>query len=514
MTDHTYRPSSRVHGGVGLALVACLTACSTVTGSDGSSGPVPRAAHTRAAPAPRDTGQTDGATGAPTTRPPAEASSNPTVRTAEDRLSTFALDVDNAAYTRSRRMITAGVRPSPSDVRTEEFVNNFPQDYAPPSEGIDVRMDGTAVPWLPERSRVLRVGVQSAAVDQAKRPDADLTFVIDVSGSMAEENKLPAVQQALRTLTQALRPTDTVTIVVYSDRTRTVLQRTPAREARTIIGVIDDLRTEGSTNAEAGLKRGYDEASKHAQAGRLNRVVLLSDGVANVGNTGPDAILRTIGDAARRQIDLVTVGFGDGYNDPLMERLADRGNGFYAYCDTAKEASRLFRENLTGTLVVTGRDAKAQVEFDPAQVESYRLLGYENRDVADGDFRNDKVDGGEVGSGNSVTALYQVDLAPGADPSRPLARSTVRYLHPDTRESVERTAAVRPADLSPSVSQAPVRLQQDVVVAAFSESLRGGPWAAVRTRQQVADDAAALAARRPDPELAELADLTRRVKRL
>ncbi|GAB3713921.1 VWA domain-containing protein [Mariniluteicoccus flavus] len=401
--------------------------------------------------------------------------------------------------------------PSPGDVRTEEFVNAFDQDYAPPAQGIDVRMDGTAVPWLPERSRVVRVGVQSSVVDQRARPDANLTFVIDVSGSMADDNKLPAVKEALHTLTKALRPTDTVTIVVYSDKTRTVLKRTPAAQASAITGAIDDLVTEGSTNAEAGLKRGYEEAQKSYQQGKLNRVVLLSDGVANVGNTGPEAMLRTIGDAARRQIDLVTVGFGDPFNDPLMEQLANRGNGFYAYCDSAAEATRLFRENLTGTLVVTGRDAKAQVEFDPAQVASYRLLGYENRDVADGDFRNDKVDGGEVGSGHAVTALYEIDLAPDADAALPLGRATVRYLHPETREPVERTASVRPGDLAASPDRAPVRLHQDIAVATFSESLRGGPWARLRTPHQVAEDAKAVAVRTPDPRVAELVELTGRV---
>ncbi|GAB3624440.1 VWA domain-containing protein [Mariniluteicoccus endophyticus] len=506
---HRSSPWRRLLAGVAaLGLVAGLGACAGNAKSSygGQSEPAVRQTgvaapdarpmdHTSPGPSPQST----------------PAVSNPVTETAEDPQSTFALDVDTGSWTRTRGRVRGGNRPSPQEVRTEEFINAFPQDYQPPAEGIDVRMDGTAVPWLPQDSRVVRVGVQSAVVDQSKRPDANLTFVIDVSGSMAGEDKLSAAQEALRTLTRSLRPTDSVTIVVYGSNSKTVLKKTPVSKTSVILGAIDDLKIDGSTNAEEGLKRGYDEAMKNREDGKLNRVVLLSDGVANVGKTGPEAILQTIGKAAQKKVDLVTVGFGGDFNDHLMEQLADKGNGFFAYVDNADEASRLFRENLTGTLVTTGRDAKAQVNFDPAQVKSYRLLGYENRAVDDKDFRNDKVDGGEVGSGHSTTALYEVKLAPGADQAKPLGRATVRYLHPDTREATERTATLTPGALSASLEAAPLRLQQDVVVASLSESLRGGPWGEIRTRAQIAADAEALAVKVKDTPTADLADVSRRL---
>lgn len=447
----------------------------------------------------------------PTYSPSPEAvNQNPYVNPAEDRLSTFATDVDTASWSRTRAVAKSGTRPSASEVRTEEFVNAFNQGYAPPAEGIDVRMDGTKVPWLEnQRSSIMRVGVQSMVMDQSKRPNANLTFVIDISGSMSMDNRLGAVKASLNTLVGSLRPDDEVTIVVYSDRTRVALPATKVAHAGQIRGVIEDLRTEGSTNAEAGLKLGYEEAMKNRKDNELNRVILLSDGVANVGNTGPEAILETIGEASQKKVDLVTVGFGmDNYNDRLMEQLADKGNGFYAYVDSRREAERLFRENLTGTLVVAGRDAKIQVDFDPEQVESYRLLGYENRDVADSDFRNDKVDGGEIGSGHAVTALYEVKLKSDASAGRPFAKATLRYLPgAGEGEAVERTASLKPSELAGTPEQAKPHLQRDVVVASLSESLRGGPLGKARTPQEIARDAEAVQSRLNEPESQQLAEV-------
>lgn len=448
----------------------------------------------------------------PTTGP---VDQNPEVDTREDNKSTFALDVDTGSFTRTRAQLNAGNRPAPDEVRTEEFVNYLNQGYAPPPDGLNVHLDGTAVPWLEsEDTRVIRVGVQSAVVDQAARPRAHLTFVIDISGSMRGPDRLDLVKASLQQLVDSLRPDDTVAIVVYSDNTRVVLPQTEARYASRIKGVVEDLDTEGSTNAEAGLKLGYRTALKSRKDGELNRVVLLSDGVANVGQTGPEAILDTIGKASQQQVDLVTVGFGLGtYNDRLMEQLADQGNGFHAYVDNESEARRIFTQNLTGTLVVTARDAKAQVEFDPDQVASYRLLGYENRDVADDDFRNDQVDGGEVGAGHSATAIYEIRLRPGAVPVRPMVRATVRYLHPETREPIERQAELFGFMLAPSPEAADPYLQASIAAAGLAEGFRGGPWAGHRTFSHTAADAAAAARRTDDDsvrELAEVADLATR----
>ena len=512
---HPIRPA-RLSRRLPLVIAASLTAAVFATGCTGTAS---RTAGGEAAPI---SVATQGAGDArepgvpvdPTRRP---VDQNPTVDTREDSRSTFALDVDTGSFTRTRAQLNAGMRPTPAEVRTEEFVNYLNQGYRPPADGLGVQIDGTAVPWLeaPD-TRVVRVGVQSAVVDQASRPRAHLTFVIDVSGSMQGADKLDLVKTSLNQLVGSLRPDDTVAIVVYSDRTRMVLDPTEVRHSGRITGAIDDLQTEGSTNAEAGLKLGYESALKHRKEGDLNRVVLLSDGVANVGNTGPEAILDTIGKAAQQKVDLVTVGFGLGsYNDRLMEQLADKGNGFHAYIDNENEARRVFAQNLTGTLVVTARDAKAQVEFDPDQVATYRLLGYENRDVADEDFRNDQVDGGELGAGHSATALYEITLRPGAAPTKPLAIATVRYLHPDTGAAVERRAELMGFAMAPSPDRADPYLAASVAAAALSEEFRGGPWSEHRTHPQIAVDAAAAARRTNDQsvrDLAEIADLATRVQ--
>lgn len=482
-------------------------------GTQGATG-VTEAGHGGAPPAPPVTvDRREPAPPLPPDRSPVDQ--NPTVDTREDNKSTFALDVDTGSFTRARAQLTAGSRPAPREVRTEEFVNYLNQGYAPPRDGLNVHLDGTSVPWLESRdTRVIRVGVQSAVVDQATRPRAHLTFVIDISGSMQGPERLDLVKTSLHQLVDSLRPDDTVAIVVYSDNTRVVLDRTEARHAQRITGVVDDLGSEGSTNVEAGLELGYATALKNRVDGELNRVVLLSDGVANVGNTGPEAILDTIGKAAQQQVDLVTVGFGLGsYNDELMEQLADRGNGFHAYVDNENEARRIFTQNLTGTLVVTARDAKAQIEFDREQVATYRLLGYENRDVADDDFRKDDVDGGELGAGHSATAIYEIRVRPGAALVRPMVTATVRYLHPDTREPIERRAELMGSLLAPNPEVADPHLHASIAAASLSEKFRGGPWSEHRTFSQIAVDAAAAARRTQDPsvrELAGLADLATR----
>lgn len=427
-----------------------------------------------------------------------------------DAVSTFGLDVDSGSYSLARAFVRDGLLPDPSTVRTEEFVNYFQQGYEPPADGIDVHIDGTTVPFLEEPgARVVRVGVQAADVDDASRPDAVLTFVIDVSGSMGEGGKLEAVKEALHALVGALRASDRVGVVVYSDDTRQVLPHTPVREADAILAAVDSLGPEGATNAEAGLRLGYDVARENAREGALNRVVLLSDGVANVGSTGPEAILATIGQATADGIDLVTVGFGLGsYRDSLMEQLADQGDGFYAYVDGPREAERLFVHDLTGTLQVVAREARVQVTFDPEQVATYRLLGYENRAIADEDFRDDSVDAGEVGAGHSVTALYEVVLREaGTSSDAPLVTATVRYLDPTDSQPVERTARVTTADLDGSLTESSPTLHLDVLVAAFAEALRGGPWVSQLSLSGVASNAAALAGRTDDPEVTEFAEL-------
>ena len=440
-----------------------------------------------------------------------DAATNPAVDTEVDNRSTFAIDVDTGSYTLARAFVRDGLLPDPAGVRTEEFVNYFDPGYPPPADGIAVRVDGTAVAFLGEPgARIVRVGLAAAEVDRSARPDAMLTFVIDVSGSMEEGGRLETVKQALTAMVGELRPTDQVGIVVYSDDTREVLPHTPVQDQPTILAAIKALQPEGSTNAEAGLRLGYQRARAQFTEGAINRVVLASDGVANVGQTGPDAILATIREAAGKGIDLVTVGVGlHGYNDALMEQLADDGDGFYAYVDGPREAERLFVQDLTGTLTVVARDAKVQVSFDPAQVATHRLVGYENRAIDDDAFRDDNVDGGEVGAGHTVTALYEVVLREGpADATGPLATATVRYVDPATKAAVERSAQLHRGDLAAGLKEADPGLHLDVLVAAYAEALRDGPWKKTMPLDAVATNARALPeAIRQDPDVVEFAEL-------
>ena len=408
---------------------------------------------------------------------------NPFIDTEDDPLSTFAMDVDTASYTLARRYVNEGHLPPEDAVRVEEFVNYFDLAYPGPEEGegaFAVHVEGAPSPFGGERYALLRVGIQGRRIHVEDRKDAVLTFVIDVSGSMDRENRLGLVKRALRLLVDELRPTDKVGIVVYGSNARRVLRPISAAHSDEILDAIDHLRPDGSTYAEAGLREGYRMANQAFEKGAINRVILCSDGVANVGRTGADSILDVIGEYAGRDITLSAVGFGLGnYNDVLMEKLADRGNGNYAYVDTLGEARRIFVENLTGTLQVIARDSKIQVAFDPAVVSRYRLLGYENRAVADEDFRDDTVDAGEVGAGHSVTALYELkfhqDLE--ADEMGRALTVRVRYQDPDSLMIHEVSREFWRDDLHASYEGASPSFRLTAAVAEYAEILRGSYWA-------------------------------------
>ena len=335
---------------------------------------------------------------------------NPFVPTERDRESTFGLDVDTASYTIAQRFVADGNLPDPASVRVEEFVNAMPHDYPAPRDGtFALYADGGPTPFLASDEVLLRLGVKAREVSDRDRPQASLTFVIDTSGSMEREDRLELVKQSLTLLVDRLDRADTVAIVTYGSDARVVLDATSVRDADRILSAIHSLSTDGSTNAEAGLALGFELAAHAVREEGINRVVLASDGVANTGQTDPDAILRRIRWDASLGIQLVTVGFGMGtYNDALMEQLADRGDGFYAYVNTLDDARTIFGEQLGSTLQSVALDARAQVEFDPSLVDSYRLVGYENRDLPDEAFRDDRVDAGAIGAGHAVTALYEV----------------------------------------------------------------------------------------------------------
>ena len=425
---------------------------------------------------------------------------NPFIDTRDDNLSTFAIDVDTGSYSVMRRYVSDGLLPPGEAVRVEEFINYFDHQYAAPEDqSFAIHMDVAPAPYGEnENYHLLRVGVQGYTVADEDRPDAMLIFVIDVSGSMNQQNRLGLVKESLHMLTDNLRPDDQIGIVVYGSRGRVILEPTAARNAWDIHRAIDRLESEGSTNADEGIMLAYDLAREYAVDGNINRLILTSDGVANVGPTTADSILRHATDG----IQLSTFGYGMGnYNDVLMEQLADQGDGSYAYIDTLDEAERVFEDHLMSTILTIAKDAKIQVEFNPNVVESYRLIGYENRDVADADFRNDAVDAGEIGAGHSVTALYEVRFA--EDVNQNEAAITTRLRYEDaffSDEVVEMAETIALRDVYDRISDAPLTFQLSAVVVEYAEILRGSYWARESNLDDVAIDARRIAKTLPEDE--------------
>jgi len=436
---------------------------------------------------------------------------NPFVDTDDDPLSTFAVDVDTGAYTICRRFIGEGNRPKKAAVRVEEFVNYFDYTYAPPAqETFATYVEGAPSPFAANRT-LLAIGIQGKQIDAAERKDAVLTFVIDTSGSMNRNNRLGLVKQALGLLVDQLRPSDQIGIAVYGSSGKKILGHTPLTEGKSVIlEAINALDAGGSTNAEEGLRIGYEMAAKAFREGCNNRVVLCSDGVANTGNTGVDALFEMIRAHVEKGVCLTTVGFGmDNYNDVLLERLGDKGNGHYAYIDTLDEARRIFVTGLTGTLQVIARDVKVQLELNPRRVRSYRLVGYENRDVADKDFRNNLVDGGEVGAEHAVTALYELKMWDDAEEDEqesPLATLRIRFEDPDHSAKVTELEIAIEADcLRSGLSEASANYRLAACVATFAEVLRGSYWAKHLSFAGAAEEARALALALPgDAKVGEL----------
>ncbi|MFF3610410.1 von Willebrand factor type A domain-containing protein [Streptomyces sp. NPDC002580] len=391
-----------------------------------------------------------------------------------DYLSTFALDVDTASYGYARRELADGHAPDPSTIRPEEFVNSFRQDYErPDGNGFSVTVDGARTG--DDRWSLVRVGLATRAAEkESERPPAALTFVIDISGSMSEPGRLDLARESLDVMTDRLRDDDSVALVTFSAEAETVLPMTRLGDHRERVHrAIDRLEPTDSTNLGAGVRTGYATAVEGLREGATNRVVLISDALANTGDTDADSILERISDARREHgITLFGVGVGSEYGDALMERLADKGDGHTTYVSTRDDALTVFCDQLPRNIDLTARDAKAQVAFDPETVEQFRLIGYDNRKVADEDFRNDRVDGGEVGPGHTVTALYAVRTRPGA--AGHLATATVRWLDPDSRVPHEEYGRLETGSLGGDVWTSPRTFQVTAVAAYFADALRSG----------------------------------------
>ena len=442
---------------------------------------------------------------------------NPSVDTEDDHLSTFALDVDTGSYTIMRSYLSEGNLPPSDSVRVEEYVNYFDQGYvSPPAhQAFGISIDGAPSPFTQtERYQMLRVGIQGYQVPEEERKDASLTFVIDVSGSMDMDNRLGLVKRSLELLVEQLRPRDRVSIVVYGSEARVVLEPTSGEDKGRILDAIYSLQPEGATNAEAGIRLGYQMAMHAYNPEGINRVILCSDGVANVGETGPEAILEEVRHYVEENVTLTTIGFGmDNYNDVLMEQLADNGDGFYTYVDDMREARRLFLDQITGTLQTIAMDAKVQVNFNPSVVMRYRLVGFENRAIADDQFRDNTVDAGEIGAGHSVTALYEVKLYPEAYGT--IATIFMRWQDPDTRQVVELSRDFSTGELAYEFDSADPYFQRSVIVAEYAEILKKSYWAEESSLAYVYHEAIRVSEILPwDENMSEFMELIRRASQL
>jgi Ca-activated chloride channel family protein len=421
---------------------------------------------------------------------------SPLQRVAEAPFSTFSIDVDTAAYSNLRRMLNAGNRPARDAVRTEELINYFSYDYPRPHDRarpFSITTEVGPTPWNPD-TRLLQIGIQGYDVPVTDLPAANLVFLVDVSGSMQAANKLELLKSSLKLLLHRLDADDRISIVVYAGASGVVLEPTPGDQSAKIIAALDALGAGGSTNGGAGIRLAYSLAQQACIDGGINRVLLATDGDFNVGTVDFEMLKQLVAERRSSGIGLTTMGFGSGnYNDHLMEQLAAAGNGNYAYIDSLGEARKALVDSVSSTLLTIAQDVKIQVEFNPATVAEYRLIGYENRTLQREDFANDKVDAGEVGAGHSVMAIYEIALQGSAgvrlDDSRyqpaadsetvlgdELALVRVRYKKPGGKRSALLEQPVLGSEMHAGLQQASERYRFAAAVAAFGQLLRGGRY--------------------------------------
>lgn len=446
---------------------------------------------------------------------------NPWIAAATDRLSTFAADVDTASYTIARRKLNEGQLPPAAAVRVEEFVNYFHYDLPLPSDSkrdpFSVTAEAAPSPFTKGR-HILRVGVATKAKSVTERKPMNLVFLVDTSGSMSSPDKLGLAQRALHILVDNLRDGDSVALTSYAGSSEVILPSTGIEHREQILAAIDSLGAGGSTAMASGIELAYREAAKHARPGAVSRVIVLSDGDANVGPTSHDQILNLIAEHAHEGISLSTIGFGMGnYKDETMEQLADKGDGNNFYIDSLEQARRVFQEQLGATLEIVAKDVKLQVDFDPMMVSRYRLVGYENRDVADSDFRNDQVDAGDVGAGHQVTAMYEVELTEaGKQAKAGLLTVRARYEAPEperaSEPAIEKAYPMPASALAASFESASADFRFAFAVAAFADILRRSQDAEHWSLAQVKD--LARAAMGGDADRKELVGLIEKAQKL
>ena len=420
---------------------------------------------------------------------------NPIRLTSEHPVSTFSIDVDTGSYSNVRRFLNDGNLPPEDAVRVEELINYFSYDYEVPSDidtPFSIQTEVAKAPWNNDKL-IMQIGIKGYEVTAEERPAANLVFLVDVSGSMGSDDKLPLLITALKMATRQLTADDRVSMVVYAGASGIVLEPTPGDQKAKIAGALDRLSSGGSTNGASGIRLAYQMAQQGFIEGGINRVMLATDGDFNVGTVDFDALIDIVERKRAGGVSLTTLGFGTGnYNDHLMEQLADAGNGNYAYIDTLNEGRKVLVDQLGSTLQTIAKDVKIQIEFDPSVVAEYRLIGYENRMLRREDFNNDKIDAGEIGAGHTVTALYELALVDSAsrfvDPlrygnTREVSKSTgaeiafvrLRYKAPGGAVSqlIENPVS---RDEIKSAAQASSELRFATAVAAFGQILIGGDY--------------------------------------
>lgn len=425
-----------------------------------------------------------------------DVQANRAVLVEEQPVSTFSSDVDTASYAYVRRQLSAGRLPPPAAVRVEEMVNYFPYAYAAPGKASQPFALTTSVmpnPWNAD-NQLLHVAVRGYDLQRAERPPMNVVLLVDVSGSMAPQDRLPLLKQGFRLFAQGLREQDRVAIVTYANGTAVALEPTTGSDKQKIIDAIDALQAAGGTAGRDGLERAYAMAQRHFDAKAVNRIILATDGDFNIGVRDPRQLEFFIAEKRKSGVYLSIFGVGDGnLNDALIQRLTQSGNGNAAYIDSLLEARKALQGELGSTMFPIANDVKMQVEFNPARVAAYRLIGYETRMLARQDFKDDKVDAGDMGAGHTVTAIYEITPAAGAaklvDPLRygggkkaapagkndELAFVRVRYKLPGESKSRLAEQPVRPATARATLAAAPADQRFAVAVAAFGQRLRGEP---------------------------------------
>lgn len=422
---------------------------------------------------------------------------NPIKRVSEHPVSTFSIDVDTGAYSNVRRMLNSGQLPPHDAVRVEEMINYFSYEYPLPSNldpPFKVTTEIAPTPWN-QHTHLLHIGIKGYEIPQEKLPPANLVFLVDVSGSMESPDKLGLLKSALKLLSKQLMEKDKVSLVVYAGASGLVLEPTPGNQNSKIIAALEQLTAGGSTHGSAGIQLAYATAQQAFIKNGINRVLLATDGDFNVGTVNFEALINLIEEKRQSGISLTTLGFGTGnYNDQLMEQLADAGNGNYAYIDNLNEAQKVLVDEISSTLNTIAKDVKIQIEFNPAVVAEYRLIGYENRILKREDFSNDQVDAGEIGAGHTVTALYEIPLLgsggerietlrygenkplPKGQFSDELAFLRLRYKAPDGDTSKLLEWPILRQAIIKTVNQTSQRFRFSAAVAAFGQQLRGSQY--------------------------------------